>query len=1174
MAAPERDRVAEVIVETRDRIPARRGSGYRITDSAVLTAAHVVTGGGRIRVRFTADLPGEWSVAAQVAAADLGTDVAILGIVLPVPAEDVTPALFGALGERAATLDCMVVGFPRFKLREDLQGAADGPLSRYRDSHQANGTISPLSNWREGSLEIRVPAPAPDPDSRHSPWEGMSGAAVWCKGRIIGVVSKQHPRDGLGCLAVSRIDRLYGSLEPGFLAAVCELAGLPAQRDQLADVSSFTDPGVMECPYRGLQPYTAEDARFFFGRQEVTAQLLEALVEEPLIALIGASGSGKSSVLSAGFIPAASALDDSGYHCALITPTADPIGQLADAISSWPGVAVSGPWDDPPARIADALASGPPPQPLLLIVDQMEELHTLCADEQARRAFIQGLLALISSGTARDRVVIGIRSDFYAQCADDPDLGPAMDNRQVNLRPMGKAELRSIIERPAALTGLHIDPRLTEVLLADVGDEPGKLPLLSHALLATFERRQGPQLTVEDYIAAGRIEGAINKTADNAYESLATTERDVVQAIFIRFTAGDGTIPDTRRSVRRADLDPETFPSVDAILDRLASAHLITLTTDRAGQQTVEVVHEALIRSWGRLAGWLDSYRRYRPVHQDLIAAAGKWHMSGRSPGWLYHGSNLEEARELLADNSPVRLTRTERDFLAASRAAARRRSRRFRLLVSGLTVTMLVAGVGVATAVTQSGQKNAQHRIAQSRALAAEAIADLSSNPEESLRLALNAAKITPSGPAEQALRLALAQDHLRMVIRSGTGAPTVASWNPNRAQVAVTAPHDSVALWDTATGRLTQLLHLAHAGAVTHLLYDADGTRLAAVSPAGYVSIWNIAANGNASAVPTSQFNSAIRAEAFPYDSSSGGITLNGTWSGRNGHEFDVYSTGLSNVLAFNVHSDGILPASRKRFPGTWDVAPNPAGTELFIDGSLVRRSTDNLISLSPPPPPLLGFGPACWFPDGSAVVTWSTVQAGGPERIYGAASGSLLAQMRTPSQPTTAVACSANRADDWVAAGDEAGNVVLRLAGGRLVSLDGHSKAISGIASSPDGHYLATASIDGTVRIWDASTGQLATVLHGGASLNSVQFGSSDGLVLTVDSGGLLHIWDTGLGDPVTELQTPSQGQTIIQGFSKDGKLITGADVVTTTGTEAKITPFPRSPGMRRPGNCYMR
>jgi WD40 repeat protein len=844
----DRDRVAEVIAGTDDRPTARRGSGYRVTSEAVLTAAHVVSGAGHVQVRFMADLSEEWSVPARVEALDPVADVAVLSILPRVPGEKITPALFGVLGfERAVPVRCTAVGFPRFKLREDSQTTLEGPLLRYRDSHQADGTIAPLSNWRDGSLEIRVPPPAPDPDPEHSPWEGMSGAAVWCKGRIIGVVSKHYSGDGLGRLAAARIERLYSTSDLQSLTSACELAGFPAQQDQLVDVSDPAYAGVMECPYRGLQPFTSDDARFFFGRQEVVTHLLEVLARQPFVAVVGASGSGKSSVLSAGLIPAASTVAGAGpgYHCVRITPTADPIGQLADAVATWSGVPAAWLHEDPLARITNILASqSARVPPLLLIADQMEELHTLCEDEQARRAFTGGLLALIGGDRSQNRVVIGVRTDFYAKCAEDPDLGSAMDNRQVNLRAMGKAELRSIIEEPAALTGLHIDPRLTEVLLADIGDEPGKLPLLSHALLATFERRRGAQLTVEDYIAVGRVQGALDKTADEAYESLDSGERDVAQAIFIRCTAGDGTIPDTRRPVRRADLDPETFPGVDAVLNRLAAARLVTLTTDQAGegasqteQQAVEVVHEALIRSWGRLKGWLEAYRRYRPVHQDLIAAAGKWDMSGRPIGRLYQGANLEEARKLLTSDSAVRLTLTEREFLAASQAAAKRRTRRIGLLAIGLVVALLLGTAAVLTAVNQGSQKDAQQQLAIARQLAGTSDRLLSTNLPVAQLLAVEAYHLDQDPQTLAALFHAVTYSPA-LVRYLQAGSPVSAIGGASGGKWVVAGTSDGkVMRWNVTGGPRAVIADLG--GAITAVASNADGTVVAAAT-ASKVATW----------------------------------------------------------------------------------------------------------------------------------------------------------------------------------------------------------------------------------------------------------------------------------------------------------------------------------------------
>jgi WD40 repeat protein len=579
-----------------------------------------------------------------------------------------------------------------------------------------------------------------------------------------------------------------------------------------------------------------------------------------------------------------------------------------------------------------------------------------------------------------------------------------------------------------------------------------------------------------------------------------------------------------------------------------------------AGYDTGSVLGHDAERALDEVIQALEEDLPWRDAHTRLAVRTQEWASARRDRSFLLRGSDLGAAEEWLgraAQHQKTPPTALQTEYILASRKAAVRTQRTWRLALSaGLAVALVLAGV----AFVQRNDAQAEARIAQSHAQAAEAIADLSSDPAQSVSLALSATKTNQNASAEQALRLALAQDRLRMTIRSGTGPATVAAWNPARAQIAVTAPHNSVALWDAATGRLLRILPLVHPGTVTHLLWDAAGSRLAAVSSPGYVSMWNVAATGAASPIGTGQLNALIQANGATGDLPSLGSLVNGVWLDRNGTGFYAFGTVLTNVFALDVGSGTAGPLFRGsfKFGGPDSVVPSPDGSKLLVGGEggeIITLATGQQTVLSPPPPGVPG--PYCWFPDGSAVVTSTAVDAGGPQQFYQASTGAQFASMRTPAGPTSAVACSASSADQWAASGDESGNVVLRLAGGTVLPLSGHSDIITAIASSPDGRYLATSSNDGTARIWDASNGRVITVLNDGAKLMDIQFGTTAGLALTVDNGGLVRIWDTGVGLPATGLQSPAQGQTVALHFTSGGRQVSGVNFVTSAGPTATIT-----------------
>jgi WD40 repeat protein len=322
--------------------------------------------------------------------------------------------------------------------------------------------------------------------------------------------------------------------------------------------------------------------------------------------------------------------------------------------------------------LADAPANAGTPEAvkLLLVVDQFEEIFALCRDEDERRRYIDALLYAVEAEEGRTIVLPTIRADFYGRCAEYPRLAARMSDGLL-VGPMSEEELRSAIERPAAVVGLRLEPGLTDLILDDVAGEPGALPLLSHALLETFARRRGAQMTLSGYIASGGVTGAIAQTADTVYSELDAEDQGLVRSIFLRLTElGEEGAQDTRRRVAPSELvrREEEAPAVESLLRKLAGARLVT-----TGEYTVEVAHEALIREWPLLRDWLDEDREGLRTHRHLTGAAQEWARLDRDPGELYRGARLAAAGEW-AEVHGAALNPLEREFLEASKELAWRR--------------------------------------------------------------------------------------------------------------------------------------------------------------------------------------------------------------------------------------------------------------------------------------------------------------------------------------------------------------------------------------------------------------------------------------------------------------------------------------------------------------------
>ncbi|ELP66628.1 DNA-binding helix-turn-helix protein [Streptomyces turgidiscabies Car8] len=498
-------------------------------------------------------------------------------------------------------------------------------------------------------------------------------------------------------------------------------------------------------PYCGLARFEPDDRELFFGRDRLIDDLSKLGCAASFAVVFGASGSGKSSLLRAGLIPLLQErIAQQGHKAVLriLTPGARPAATYGHLLTPKA--------DDPESWV---------------VVDQFEEVYTLCRERAERDRFLDLLLAARDPGS-RLRVLIAVRSDFYARCAEHPRLAEALHGSGLLVRPMTADELREAVIGPAQAAGLIVERTLTARIVEDVLDEPGGLPMLSHALLETWRRRNGRMLTLAAYEAAGGVRGAIAATAEEAYGELSPAQAHAARHLLLRMVEPGQGNADTRRPITWEEMAGWEDPEVRAVTGRLTQARL--LTTDDDG---VQLAHEALITCWPRLREWVEADRERLRHHRQLTDAARTWLEHDRDAGTLYRGTRLARAEELFAgdDRGYDGLTSEERAFLvtaaeqrATEERAATRARRRSRTLTASLCAVLAVALVVGLTAVRLRQDSEKQTTDTAARRVAAVADALRTTDPRTAMLLGVAAWRLSPLPESRRALLGALAQPEL----------------------------------------------------------------------------------------------------------------------------------------------------------------------------------------------------------------------------------------------------------------------------------------------------------------------------------------------------------------------------------------------------------------------------
>ncbi len=901
-------------------------------------------------------------------------------------------------------------------------------------------------------------------------------------------------------------------------------------------------------PYKGLRPFAAADSREFFGREALVRTLLERL-QEPgglsrFLALVGPSGSGKSSLLHAGLGPALRAGKLPGsdrWYVVEMTPGARPLDELEVALTRL-AAEQAGNLREHLRRDAGGLlrAAGlilpGDGSELCLLIDQFEELFLLTGDETIRTHFLDLLHQAAVGPHSRVRIVAALRADFYDRPLLHPGFGGLMRGRTETVLPLAAEELERAIVEPAALAGVEFEPGLPTRIVEEMLYQPGALPLLQYALTELFEERRERLLTHEAYEVIGGGIGALARRAEEIYLGLdeqaqAAARQMCLRLVHVGSRDGEGAPAQAAvQPVARAELlsltaDPDLM---DEVVETFGAYRLLSLDRDRATRQpAVRLAHEALVREWARCRRWIEESEADLRRHHRLQQLVAEWEQAGRDPGYLLRQARLDQLAAWAAGSS-LHLTPAEQRFLDASlearagreekeeerrrreletarrlaatekRHAARQRAanRRLKMLTAGLAVILLVALGAALFAWTESRRASAQARVASARELAARAVGSLDGDPDLSLLLALEAVESTyrPDGlvlpAAEEALHQAIQESRVLLQLPRSGGV----AFSPDGAYLIAGSADGTVVAWDRQAGRIAFTFD-GHAAAVTDVAVSPDGRILASIDAGHSLILRRFPTGGVLAAIPG------------PADAGEGPGRL-------------VFSPDGSSLLTTGPSVEARIremPAGRERLHFDESAGPTAAFSP---DGRRLALMT--AVWELPPAAP-------AGEQEGPAVVTWE-------ERLFDYGDTFLeLAAASSEIESVFAEPGSVSFSPDGTRLLTAVVSTVAVMrdarTGERLFTLNGHANLIHDSAFDPSGALVATAAADRTARLWEAATGRLLLTLEGHRGEVVALAFSPDGRQLATGSvDGTTRLWDltlAGRGEWPAALTYPGLG-----------------------------------------------
>jgi WD40 repeat protein/DNA-binding SARP family transcriptional activator len=876
-----------------------------------------------------------------------------------------------------------------------------------------------------------------------------------------------------------------------------------------------------ECPYRGLAAFREQDAPFFFGRAGYVERLLQTLKEQPLVVVVvGSSGSGKSSLIFAGLLPA---LRNSGDWLVIDNrPGQRPFHALAVALLPWLDSQITETERLIEAqKLAEAilreeitlqavieriLEENPEIKHLLLFTDQFEELYTLCPDAGVQQRFLDVLLQTAHSiqeqCSAPLRILLTLRADFMGRALSYRPFADALQQASQMLGPMNREELRLAVERPAELQGAHFEPGLVERILDDVGEQPGNLPLLEFALTLLWDQADdNGALTHAAYEHVGRMEGGLTRYADRVYTELRTQDQGVARQVFMQLIQPGRGTEDTRRVARQDEIGEENW----SLVQHLADKRLVVTNRGAGGIETVEIVHEALIQRWERLKAWMDADRAFRTWQEILRAGIHQWQTANRDEGGLLRGIPLDQAESWLAERS-LELSELEKNFIQTSvvqreqrqrerhrqqqeelekarvLAMTERRSRRFLGALAGLLALAVLATTLLSIFANQQRTQALQAYSLSVAANAEQALANLDSGTALSLALAANRI----ADPPRQAQRVLLDAAYapgarslllLKSLLPDYTGSATSLDTSPQGDRALLGLEDGRLVLWNFGSNQAQVLA--GHTGKITSLAFSFDGQRAISGGEDRQVIYWDLTTGREILRFGDGVLGhtGVVRCVDFSPDGKlalSGGVAGSAItnpgelflWDLESGQQIHSLEGHLNGVVDAHFTPDGhqVLSSS-----GDW---------EILIDGEKVEGQTSN-----------------------NDLILWD------------AASGEIQTRFERLSYDVYDIALSPDGSQALLASYYDNVISILDLGAGEVTGvLSAHQNAVRSVAYLPGGQQAVSASDDASLILWDLIIQAPLAILKAGESSQAALAVLSDGRsALSATRAGEIFRWD---------------------------------------------------------------